>query len=304
MLLPRRLKTIQSQLKGTDAFITKIGVEADLSITKTDSRDPVLVNSPIHYTLQINNAGPSPATNVVVNDMLPAQLSFVSATPTQGTCSFNSPTVTCQLGTLTPSAGAVVMLTATASTPVTVTNTANVAGTEPDSNSANNSSSQSTKISASPLSTAMWKIWPTWIFFNNGSGGFGQSNVDIPFATQGQPMAFFLRHFTSDVNLDGKADLIVLHNTDTVQILLGNGAGGFTQIPAITFGSFDAPLGLADVNADENPDLLFGSSFRSLSVRLGDGTALSEPPFSQPHHLSSQVSVFKRRISTRTATWT
>lgn len=140
----------QPTLRGTDAFVTKIGVLADLSITKTDSRDPVLVNSQFQYSLQISNLGPSPATNVVVTDSLPAQLSFVSATPSQGNCSFSSPTVTCQLGNLGPGANATVVITVTGTTPVTVNNTATVTATEPDTNSSNNSSSQSTKISASP----------------------------------------------------------------------------------------------------------------------------------------------------------
>src|SRR6185295_9883082 len=98
-------RPFQPAIRGTDAFVTKIGVEADLSITKRDSRDPVLVNSPFTYTLTVNNSGPSPATGVVVTDTLPGSLTVNSMVPTQGTCSFAAPTITCNLGGLAVSSG-------------------------------------------------------------------------------------------------------------------------------------------------------------------------------------------------------
>jgi len=52
---------LQSTLKNTDAFVSKIGVEADLAISKKDSRDPVMVNNPLTYTLSVTNNGPSQA---------------------------------------------------------------------------------------------------------------------------------------------------------------------------------------------------------------------------------------------------
>ena len=53
----------------------------------------------VNYTITVTNAGPSPATNVVVTDTLPAGLTLVSATPSQGTCNAVDP-VTCNLGTI------------------------------------------------------------------------------------------------------------------------------------------------------------------------------------------------------------
>ena len=52
---------------------------ADLSITKTDSADPVIAGQDLTYTLVVTNDGPSDATNVVVTDAVPAGTSFVSA---------------------------------------------------------------------------------------------------------------------------------------------------------------------------------------------------------------------------------
>ncbi len=135
---------------GTDAFVTKIGIQADLSVQKRDSRDPVLVNSPFTYTLTVNNSGPSSATGVTVMDTLPSSLTLNSATPTQGTCSLNNSILTCNLGTLAPAAGAVIAVSVTPTATGTITNTATVTGNEPDVNSANNTAAETTKISASP----------------------------------------------------------------------------------------------------------------------------------------------------------
>ncbi|RMH34417.1 MAG: DUF11 domain-containing protein, partial [Nitrospirae bacterium] len=45
--------------------------QADLSITKTASVDPVIAGNPLTYTVTVSNAGPSDAQNVVVTETLP-----------------------------------------------------------------------------------------------------------------------------------------------------------------------------------------------------------------------------------------
>ncbi len=51
----------------------------DLLITKDDGATAVATGQQYTYTLAVNNNGPSPASNVVVSDTLPAGLEFVSA---------------------------------------------------------------------------------------------------------------------------------------------------------------------------------------------------------------------------------
>ena len=55
-------------------------------MVKTDAPDPVQVGQPLTYTLAVQNLGMATATNVVATDTLPASVTFVSATSTQGTC--------------------------------------------------------------------------------------------------------------------------------------------------------------------------------------------------------------------------
>lgn len=80
---------------------------ADLSITKTDSPDPVVSGSDITYTIDVSNNGPDPALNVTVADAIPANTTFKSMsappgwsciTPSVG----DSGTVTCMLSSLAP----------------------------------------------------------------------------------------------------------------------------------------------------------------------------------------------------------
>lgn len=123
----------------------------DVSIVKADSADPSIVGNTLTYTLTIQNNGPSTATNVVITDILPAGLTFSSATTSQGTVSNSSGTVTANLGNLAPTATATVTIVTNPSSSITqqtITNTATVASAETDTNTANNTSTQSTVVYA------------------------------------------------------------------------------------------------------------------------------------------------------------
>ncbi|HLA77452.1 MAG TPA: DUF11 domain-containing protein, partial [Vicinamibacteria bacterium] len=118
---------------------------ADLAITKTDSVDPIAVSQNTTYTITVTNNGPGGATNVAMTDPLPAGMGYVSATPSQGSCSGTS-TVTCDLGTIASGGSATVSIVVTGAVTGTHSNTATVAATETDPNSANNSATETTTV--------------------------------------------------------------------------------------------------------------------------------------------------------------
>jgi uncharacterized repeat protein (TIGR01451 family) len=83
--------------------------QADVAIVKTATPEPVDQNTNLTYTLQVTNNGPAVATGVMVSDPLPSQVTYVSVSTTQGTCTQSSGTVNCSLGSI--SVGAVVIIT-------------------------------------------------------------------------------------------------------------------------------------------------------------------------------------------------
>jgi uncharacterized repeat protein (TIGR01451 family) len=117
----------------------------DLAITKSDSPDPVVVGNQLTYTLVVTNNGPDPATNAVVTDSLPSEVTFVSATSSQGTCSGSNP-VTCQLGTMPVGATVTIVIVVKANVAGKITNTAVVAGAEAESTTANNTATADTVV--------------------------------------------------------------------------------------------------------------------------------------------------------------
>ena len=116
----------------------------DLSITKTDSSDPVAVDSDLTYTLTVTNNGPTTASGVIVTDNLPAaNISFVSVATTQGTCSGTGP-ITCTLGILPSGANVTITIVVHVNNAGNLTNQANVVLNENDPNTANNSVTETT----------------------------------------------------------------------------------------------------------------------------------------------------------------
>lgn len=129
-----------------DLYLTEPANGADLSVTKTVSNATPTTGSNVTYTLAVNNAAGSTltATGVTVLDLLPAGVTFVSAT---GTGSYNSATGIWTVGSLAPNntASITITVTVTASSGAVITNRAEVRTSsvlDPDSTPNNNSTTE------------------------------------------------------------------------------------------------------------------------------------------------------------------
>jgi uncharacterized repeat protein (TIGR01451 family) len=124
------------------------GGGAALSLTMIDAPDPVTVGSALTYSVQVSNRGPFAATTVTVADTLPAGVAFVSATASQGSCTFVSllRAVVCSLGSVANGDAASITMVARPSQRGSLTNVATVIANQYDSNYADNYAQVTTRV--------------------------------------------------------------------------------------------------------------------------------------------------------------
>ncbi len=114
---------------------------ADVAITKTAG--PAVTGANVNYTVTVTNNGPSTAQGVQVTDPIPAPLSFVSISSSQGTCTGGT-NAQCSLGSLAPGASATVTIVARTPSDGSgngAVNTATVSTSTTDPTPGNNSAS-------------------------------------------------------------------------------------------------------------------------------------------------------------------
>ncbi|MGH3131294.1 MAG: Ig-like domain-containing protein, partial [Gaiellaceae bacterium] len=121
--------------------------EADLSLTKSDSPDPVGVGEELTYTIEVENRGTATARNVDVTDDLPAGVQVVGLSEE---CDLSEGSVFCQLPDLDPEATAVVDIIVRPEEDGAIVNTASVETDTPESSTENNSDSESTTVFSCP----------------------------------------------------------------------------------------------------------------------------------------------------------
>jgi uncharacterized repeat protein (TIGR01451 family) len=166
----------------------------DLQITKTDGLTSVVAGQRITYTIEVKNVGSSAVSGVVVNDVMPTNLTNVTWTSTvlgNGTATGNDATGTGNINDTITSLGAnstvryTVSATvynpvvkscssSSATTHTTITNTVTVAGPSGfvDSNTTNNSATDlDTMLSAPGCRTPGFWVNKNWQKFWDGVAG-------------------------------------------------------------------------------------------------------------------------------------
>ena len=121
----------------------------DLLVTVTGPQSPntVVAGGAFTYNVSVTNRGGAGATNVVLTDTLPAGVSYVSHTASQGTSGEAGVVVTNNVGTLAPGATATLTINVTAgNTPMLVANTAAATLGETDPTPSNNTATEYTRI--------------------------------------------------------------------------------------------------------------------------------------------------------------
>jgi uncharacterized repeat protein (TIGR01451 family) len=157
---------------NTAAFTSSSNPQADLSVTKTASPEPVIAGEGVTYTVTVSNNGPFAATDVALQDLLPAGTSVVGASGAGFTCT-TGPPINCTIPSLAVGASATVTVTATVANNLafgsTITNTAAVTATTPDPTTSNNSAAATSTVATRPdLVTSKQLIGPAPPLFAGG----------------------------------------------------------------------------------------------------------------------------------------
>ena len=261
---------------------------ADLAAAMTAPAS-VAVNSNVTYSISVTNNGPANATNVTVTDVLPAGVTFVSATPSTGSCT-GTTTVTCSLGTLNSGASPVtISIVVTATTAQTLTNTVNATSTIPDPVTTNNSATTSTTVGGSPathFSVTGPTVATTGIAFNiivtaldatnaTASGYAGTvhftSSDGNPVLPANSTLTNGVGTFLATLNTVGNQTITA---TDTVTASITGASGTITVTTTPGFGFSSTALPAGAVTVPYGADIQVTGGQQPYTFALANGSSL------------------------------
>jgi uncharacterized repeat protein (TIGR01451 family) len=122
---------------------------ADLGVSNAADRSTANPGENLTYTITVNNAGPAVAVGSRLTDQLPDGAEFVSATPSQGSCSPSGRDVVCDLGDLASQATASVAVVVRVTRSGTAVNVAYITSQMFDDNGGNNQAQATTEVGGS-----------------------------------------------------------------------------------------------------------------------------------------------------------
>ena len=108
--------------------------------------NPVQAGNNLLYVATIANYGPDKASHVVLSDPLPTNVTFVSATLSQGSYVQDASGLTCSFGNLNSGGLALAIITVTPQIEMILTNTITVSTSGTDTNQSNNTATAITTV--------------------------------------------------------------------------------------------------------------------------------------------------------------
>lgn len=178
-----------------------IPLDADLSLAKTVDDASPISGTDVTYTLTLTNGGPGAAPAVQVIDLLPAGMTFVSASPSQGSFSQSGGTITWTVGDVLNGGTPTLDIVATSSGSTALTNTAQVTAsgvTDPDSTPGDGTGDDFASVDVTPVENADLSVVKT---------------VDDPAPTTGTDVTF-----TITLTNDGPHDAASVEVTDVLPV--------------------------------------------------------------------------------------
>lgn len=140
---------------------TAVQTDVDLVLAQDGTPTPAVTGGVVDYTLVVSNVGQSTATQVVLNDTLPAGATLQRIARGQGSCGHTGPeAVSCNLGDLAPGQTVTTTLRIRAAADSkTLYNYVTVVAAEPDAYAADNASLHTTPvITGTDIAVQLWAV--------------------------------------------------------------------------------------------------------------------------------------------------
>ncbi|MCC7041152.1 MAG: DUF11 domain-containing protein [Burkholderiales bacterium] len=154
-----------NRANNTGSVTSQVTALVDMTMTKTDTPDPVQAGTPLTYVVTARNNGPSTASTVVATDTLPVNAAFISATGTGGgSCTTPAVgdvggTVTCTWATMTTGTQQTITIVVRPLTgAVSVHNEASVTTTTEETTTTNNSAAVDTAVTPAAVDILVNKV--------------------------------------------------------------------------------------------------------------------------------------------------
>jgi uncharacterized repeat protein (TIGR01451 family) len=144
------LATNTTGLYGLSEPLT-VSLRDDLSVEMFASGDPTARSAPLTYTIIVSNAGPGAASAVLLSNTIPAGVSPVGWTTTQGGCALKGDGVQCALGAIQAFQYAMVTIDVLPTRLGSITNSVTVRQQEKDSYLTNNTAQLITRVAEASI---------------------------------------------------------------------------------------------------------------------------------------------------------
>lgn len=271
-----------------------VGARNDLAVTVVDSPDVVILGNELTYRVTVTNSGPGKATGVVLTNLLPAEVSFLSYATFNGVCSNAGSLVVCALDNLSAGDSARIAIITRATTPGVFTNFASVVRSEPDGYALNNTALAVTTVTGPFIAT-------TNLVFNEGNNVTNFARIPVRLSTA-CPLPVSVNFATSNSTAIAGEDYLATNgvlvfepgvtslviNVPIIGDLLDEGmetffvnlfsptngfiAGGQARL-RITDDDFPPSLAIDDVTLDEGPP--GATNYAEFTVRLSAPSGLT-----------------------------
>jgi outer membrane autotransporter protein/uncharacterized repeat protein (TIGR01451 family) len=137
----------QQPASATALILVGAPSNVDLAIDKTDSQDPVPLNGAFSYQLLVSNRSTAIAQQVLVSDVLPSGVRFVSASGEGWNCGGGA-SVQCSRPELAGNQSSTITINVQAVAAGMLSNTASVSSSSIDANASNNQDTETTRVNA------------------------------------------------------------------------------------------------------------------------------------------------------------